>query len=270
MVESDICPKCGYRREPQDTAPYIECPRCGVVFAKYAKYNGRQTADQSVSTGIIPLDEPGVRWHQALKKRLLEIPEKPDRATLIIESLVFGLFLMWGIRLIAYGWRSFGIMHSFLHLADLPFHEFGHILFSPFGHWLMLLGGSLFQCLLPALLGAVFLLRERNPFAASFCLWWMGENFLDVAPYIGDARAMSLPLTGEWNDATAQMHVLRHDWHNLLEPLGLLSWDHRLAALVHTLGAGLMILAWLWGSVWLWEAWQQTRSENIGLPLDRS
>ncbi|MGH8398847.1 MAG: hypothetical protein ACRETA_11495 [Gammaproteobacteria bacterium] len=225
--------------------------------------------NQAVSTDITPVEASNTPWHQALKKRLLETPEKPDRGILILEAVVFSLFFIWGIRLIAYGWRGFGIMQSFLHLANLPFHEFGHVLFSPFGHWVMLLGGSLFQCLLPALLCLFFLLREHNPFAASFCLWWMGENFLDVAPYIGDARAMNLPLIGEWNETTAAMHVLRHDWHNLLEPLGLLSWDHCLAALAHTIGAGLMILAWLWGSAWLWRAWQRARMENIQLPADR-
>lgn len=29
------CPKCGYARQPADTAPGTECPRCGVIFAKY-------------------------------------------------------------------------------------------------------------------------------------------------------------------------------------------------------------------------------------------
>ncbi|MGA9852460.1 MAG: zinc ribbon domain-containing protein [Gammaproteobacteria bacterium] len=268
-MEPDTCPKCGYRRESRDAAPYIECPRCGIVFAKYAKYITSHAAKETAPPATILIDAPDERWYQVLRRRLFEMPGKPDRATLILESLVLGLLLIWGIHLIAYGWRSFGIMHSFLHLADLPIHEFGHVLFSPFGHWVMLLGGSLFQCLLPALLGVVFLLREHNPFAASFCLWWTGENFLDVAPYIGDARAMNLPLIGEWNATTAAMHASRHDWHNILEPLGLLAWDHRLAAFVHTIGAGLIILAWLWGGLWLWRAWQRAGTENIGLPADR-
>ena len=29
------CPKCGYMRQAADRAPDTECPRCGVIFAKY-------------------------------------------------------------------------------------------------------------------------------------------------------------------------------------------------------------------------------------------
>jgi hypothetical protein len=29
------CPKCSYERTPSDTAPAYECPRCGIVYAKY-------------------------------------------------------------------------------------------------------------------------------------------------------------------------------------------------------------------------------------------
>ena len=29
------CPKCSYARQTSDTAPETECPRCGVIFAKY-------------------------------------------------------------------------------------------------------------------------------------------------------------------------------------------------------------------------------------------
>jgi predicted nucleic acid-binding Zn-ribbon protein len=29
------CPKCGYARQPSDTAPDYECPSCGVVYAKF-------------------------------------------------------------------------------------------------------------------------------------------------------------------------------------------------------------------------------------------
>ncbi len=29
------CPKCGYTRQPADTAPDYECPQCGVIYSKY-------------------------------------------------------------------------------------------------------------------------------------------------------------------------------------------------------------------------------------------
>lgn len=31
------CPKCGYIRKPEDIGPDYECPRCGVIYAKYSR-----------------------------------------------------------------------------------------------------------------------------------------------------------------------------------------------------------------------------------------
>jgi hypothetical protein len=33
--EGRICPQCGYQRQPKDLAPDYECPRCGIIYAKY-------------------------------------------------------------------------------------------------------------------------------------------------------------------------------------------------------------------------------------------
>lgn len=30
------CPKCHYTRRPEDTSPDYECPKCGVVYAKFS------------------------------------------------------------------------------------------------------------------------------------------------------------------------------------------------------------------------------------------
>ncbi|HEY6898156.1 MAG TPA: hypothetical protein VI279_12920 [Rhodocyclaceae bacterium] len=36
MAENNrrVCPKCGYRRTENETAPDYECPKCGIVYAK--------------------------------------------------------------------------------------------------------------------------------------------------------------------------------------------------------------------------------------------
>lgn len=39
--------------------------------------------------------------------------------------------------------------HSFIHLINLVFHEAGHILLAPFGSFMMSLGGSLLQAIVP-------------------------------------------------------------------------------------------------------------------------
>ena len=112
---------------------------------------------------------------------------------------------------------------------DLAIHEFGHILFSPFGETLTILGGSLTQVLFPTVFLGYFLRKrddKRDVFAAMVCLWWAGLNLLDVSIYLNDARAGELMLlnglTGSESDA--------HDWYNLLERWNALESDHAIAA----------------------------------------
>ncbi|HEX7965277.1 MAG TPA: zinc ribbon domain-containing protein [Gammaproteobacteria bacterium] len=257
----DACPKCAYARQPKDLDPYLECPRCGIVFAKYAKHHAAPApvpAEGPVEVAEEAEELPLTFWQRA-HDRLFELPEKPDPLVMAAQALVLAVMVAWGIRLITYKVITAEIMYSFLHNVDLPIHEFGHVLFRPLGEWMMYLGGSLFQCLLPALIGMVFLFRQRNPFAAAFCLWWTAENVLDVAPYIRDAKLMAMPLVGEWNDEVAELHVLRHDWHNILLKFNAVDAAPVLGSLAHALGAGLMALSWLWGGLWLWKAWQQQR-----------
>ncbi|MGF1499058.1 MAG: hypothetical protein ACFB8W_19865 [Elainellaceae cyanobacterium] len=119
----------------------------------------------------------------------------------------------------------------FLHGVNLIFHEAGHTLFAIFGRFLMILGGSLFQIMVPALLcGYFWLTRQR--FASAIALWWTGQNFLDVSVYVRDARDRELPLIGGL-DETA------HDWHNILLQLRLLKWDDLIAN--HVYGIGIVI-----------------------------
>src|SRR3954463_16821159 len=72
---------------------------------------------------------------------------------------------------------------------DLAVHEFGHMLFMPFGFafagdTMVILGGSLFQVALPLIFVGYFLFgprRTRDLHAATVCLWWAGINLLGVA-----------------------------------------------------------------------------------------
>ncbi len=186
-----------------------------------------------------------------LRAILLRLPERYDPVVFYGSGVVLAGSLAWGLWFILQPVSGESIGGSFLHRADLPFHEFGHVLFRPFGQWLMFLGGSLFQCLMPLILAAYFLRWQRQPFSAAMCLWWCGQNFIDVAPYIGDARAMALPLVGEWSDEMVSIRDLRHDWHNILGPLHMLPYDHSLAVMAKLIGSGLMLLSWIWGGLLL-------------------
>lgn len=118
--------------------------------------------------------------------------------------------------------------------VDTAIHEFGHMLFMPFGipifgRTMVILGGSLTQVAFPLVFVAYFMRqrgeKQRDVFAAMVCVWWSAINLLDVAVYCADSRAGRLMLldglTGQESDG--------HDWYNLLNTWGLLEHDTAIA-----------------------------------------
>jgi hypothetical protein len=129
-------------------------------------------------------------------------------------------------------------MDSFLHLPDLIFHEAGHLIFSPLGQFMSVLGGSLLQVLIPVIAAVAFIRRdEPEIFGAAICVWWAGQNLVDLAPYIADARALQLVLLGGRTGA----EVEGHDWEYILTRLRLTHLDVTLGRTAHGLGMLIMI-----------------------------
>ena len=127
---------------------------------------------------------------------------------------------------------------------NLGIHELGHILFSLFGQFLAVAGGSIFQLLVPVISVFIFY-RQRDFFAISVSAMWLSTNLFDVSTYIADAREMELPLVSPFGGDD-----IIHDWNYLLGKLGLLNWDRFLAGTVKTwaivsMFAGLAFAAWL-------------------------
>jgi hypothetical protein len=156
------------------------------------------------------------------------------------------------IALILWTWRfvsapmGVSAAASILHLPNLVFHEAGHVLFTPFGQFMRVLGGSLFQFVLPLGLAVAFL-KQQNAFGAVVCTWWAGENLIDVAPYIADARALQLVLLGGKTGAEVQ----GHDWEYMLATLGWMRFDRTLGLWAHTTGLLMMIGSLIWGGLYL-------------------
>lgn len=115
---------------------------------------------------------------------------------------------------------------------DLAIHETGHLVFAPFGERLMMLGGTLFQLLVPGAFVAYFL-RRRDRFAAAVCLWWVAQNCWNVSVYVADARTQELPLVGGGE----------HDWAYLLGEAGWLARDQAIARGIHAAGLVLFLVA---------------------------
>ena len=145
--------------------------------------------------------------------------------------------------------NPFQIGQSFMHNIDLIFHEAGHILFMPFGRFMTILGGSLFQVMMPLIVLFTFLIKNRNPFAASVALWWTGQSLMDLAPYIDDAIDQKLVLLGGRTGADAPGN---HDWGNILIDLDMLEKHREIATLADNSGTLLMLLAFAWGGYMLY------------------
>ena len=86
------------------------------------------------------------------------------------------------IVLAVYGFRM--LTHPevgwFLDNVDLPIHETGHLVFSPFGEFMQFAGGTLFQLLLPAVFVGYFF-RQKDRHGASIALWWVAQNLWNVS-----------------------------------------------------------------------------------------
>lgn len=129
------------------------------------------------------------------------------------------------------------------HLIDgvnLLIHEAGHILFRPFGEFMMIAGGSLFQVIMPALFVAYFA-YHRKFYSAALVLFWVGESILNVSVYAGDSIALQLPLLGGPDSM--------HDWNYLLSSLNLLSATAKIAGTIRVLGTITILAAGAGGFV---------------------
>lgn len=249
------CPKCGYRRRDTDSQVHPDiCPACGIAYSKWRTRQAQQPQSKNSSEDSDGIEvEADISRREKLWAALTYVPEQVAREAVWARGIYLALFALWGGYFMFAGldWEKIG--GSFMHNINLPFHEFGHVLFAPFGRFMMILGGSLFQILLPLILLAAFIMQQRDSFAASLMLWWCGQNFIDVAPYIADAPYRALPLVGGGEES--------HDWGNLLTMMHAIDSAHSLARLSSLFGSSLIILALFWGA-WLVRA-QWRNSQNL-------
>jgi len=189
---------------------------------------------------------------------ILDIPPEDNPWLVGGRVLVYLVLLVWGIRFFLTPIDSNYWMRTFWHSVNLPFHEAGHIFFSIIG--MGLIGGSLMQLIVPLVCLGAFL-RQRNLFAASAALWWLGQNFMDLSPYINDARALKLTLLG---GITGLEDPQFHDWHRILGNLGWLKYDRIIARLSYGTGFLLMAASLLWGGFVLHGQYRSVRNEYKG------
>jgi hypothetical protein len=174
------------------------------------------------------------------------------------------------LLLIPLSWHAFHSQYGDVPLVsgiDLAIHEFGHMLYMPFGfaflgRTMVILGGSLTQVMFPLIFVFYFLRRRggvRDVHAVMICLWWTSMNVLSVAIYCNDARAGVLMLiSGETGQESEG-----HDWNNLLRIWGVLNKDTVIAAKMRGVAWFLCIVSIVAGLV---AAWDSGREQATGKP----
>lgn len=235
------CPRCGAETPEQEA-----CPNCGVFMARYRPMPRR------------PVEGPEEGWGRAawswLRERATALDPEATRAGVLARAALLAALALWGLWFLARPLDDERLGRSFLHLIHLPFHEAGHVIFAPFGDFLRTLGGTLGQLLVPILVAGAFLQRQ-DPFGASVGGWWLGQSFLDCAPYINDARAGRLELLG---GVTGSEMPGYHDWEVLLGRLGWLAHDHTLARFAWGIGTVILLASVAWGAWILRRQWLQS------------
>ena len=126
---------------------------------------------------------------------------------------------------------------SFLDMVDLPIHETGHLVFQPFGEFLGIAGGSLFQVILPAVFVGYFIWRHQY-YSAAIVLFWVGQSIINVWIYASDAVVMRLVLTSGLTGAEGSFH----DWNYMLTRTGLIDSTKMVAGIIRSIGT-LVIIA---------------------------
>lgn len=136
---------------------------------------------------------------------------------------------------------------SIFDALTLGFHEMGHAALGLLGsHMLTVAGGTIFQLLVPTVAGLYLLIKQRDPFGAAVCLFWLGTSLVNAGVYAADARAQALPLVSPFGP----IDVDSHDWTVMLMRVGMLSKDKEIGSFLVEAGKLAMILATA-GGAWV-------------------
>lgn len=152
------------------------------------------------------------------------------------------LFLAWVYR----GYMRFRGGGSIFSGINLGFHEVGHVVFAWFGSSVLTAaGGTILELAVPSMAGAYLLLRQRDPFGATVCLFWLGTALVGAGIYAADARAQALPLVSPFGP----VDVDGHDWTFILMKYGRLSRDQEIGGALQSAGMTTMLLAMVAGAL---------------------
>jgi hypothetical protein len=253
-----ICPKCEYERRPDDRMPAGECPRCGILYAKWRAPGA--AVEPLAADPPFAADPPrDVSLARQLLGALVAVKPTVGPIEFWGHAAVYAGLFLWGWWFILADYRGEQLAGSFLHNVDLVFHEAGHFIFRPFGDFMTVLGGSLGQLLVPLVVALAFFVKNRDNFGAAVGVWWLGQSFVDLSPYVYDASRLVLPLLGGGTGADRPGF---HDWHNILRRFDLLWADWLVAKWTNRIGVALIVTFMVWGGIVLYREYRNLGDES--------
>lgn len=241
------CPKCAFGTLPEDQSLPAACPRCGLILAKFG---AAPPAGSRSATALAAREDAPDSDDDSPVRRILGafgyVPGQVLRSYWFLRIggiVAMALATLWLLAKydLESGRGGLWLVHAFI----TPFHEVGHLVFRPFGEFMMLLGGTIGQHAVCVGLGLLFLVRNRDPYAAALMLWVLGYSVLAMASYMFDAWNPQMTLlTGRTGDNGA------HDWIDLFGDMGLLPRAQPIGRAFHKLAYVVQFVAIGWAG-WL-------------------
>jgi len=121
--------------------------------------------------------------------------------------------------------------------VNLFIHEAGHLITSPFGEMISVMGGTVMQILIPISF-FIYFVKQKSYYSAAIILFWVGQNLCNVSIYAGDALDLKLHLFG--GDGVI------HDWNYFLENTNQLQNTYNISRFIYILSIIIIGIASFW------------------------
>jgi len=211
-AEKQKCPYCG-------EANFQESEFCWACY-KNLRVPEETRDEQKSAEDLTRLgDDTANRIHVGLKDRTAANNSNSSQDNTLPQNSgtkfsAYGrLTLTAGLFIFYHQWIRKENYFSFLDFINLAFHEAGHLFLGFFGRFIMMMGGTIFQLMIPAAC-AVHLWRQDNRIGWQLCVFWFGESLLNISIYAGDAINQALPLVGggehDWTYLLTVTHLIAH------------------------------------------------------------
>lgn len=167
------------------------------------------------------------------------------------------ILLGWSLVVFKYIWANEQVpgVWNPLWTVSHGIHEIGHWITRPFGMWVSVASGSIFQFLFPFVFMGGFV-RSRDPHAVALLCTWQAANLVNMAHYAGSAEYSDLLLQ------TPHYITLYHDWVWMLSRLNALPMARTIEDIFYAAALGFLFLSIVGQAVSLAFIWQFRTREN--------